>query len=97
MKGATGIVAGVVAIAVLMTMVVRLQQVREQWFPQAEPAQQILYVSSPAVMTRVALSYDALVADLYWIRAIQHYGGTRLSDRSDKAYDLLYPLLDHTT
>ena len=97
MKGATGIVAAVFAIAVLMTTVVGLQQVREQWFPQAEPAQQILYVSSPAVMTRVALSYDALVADLYWIRAIQYYGGTRLSGRSDKAYDLLYPLLDLTT
>ena len=81
-----------VVIAILMAGVVRLQMVRERSFPEAEPAQQILYVSSPAVITRLALSYDAIVADLYWIRAIQHYGGTRLSDRPDKSYDLLFPL-----
>ena len=97
MKAVTGTVAGVVAIAVLMTTNVRLQMVRERSFPQSEPAQQVLYVSSPAVLTRVALSYDALVSDLYWIRAIQYYGGTRLSPRASKSYELLYPLLDLTT
>ena len=81
----------------LMTSVVALQVIRERQFPEAEPAQQVLYVNSPRVVTRLALSYDAIVADLYWIRAIQHYGGTRLSDRPDKSYDLLYPLLDLTT
>jgi tetratricopeptide (TPR) repeat protein len=96
-KAVTGPVAGVVAIAVLMTTIVRLQMVRERWFPQSEPAQQILYVSSPAVLTRLALSYDALASDLYWIRAIQYYGGTRLSQRASKSYELLYPLLDLTT
>jgi tetratricopeptide (TPR) repeat protein len=96
-KAVTGTVAGVAAIAVLMATIVRLQMVRERWFPQSEPAQQILYVSSPAVLTRLALSYDALVSDLYWIRAIQYYGGTRLSERASKSYELLYPLLDLTT
>jgi tetratricopeptide (TPR) repeat protein len=48
-------------------------------------------------MKRAALSYDALLADLYWIRAIQHYGGTKLSTDPNKQYDLLYPLLDLTT
>jgi tetratricopeptide (TPR) repeat protein len=48
-------------------------------------------------MKRLALSYDSLLADLYWIRAVQHYGGTRLSTDPDKRYDLLYPLLDLTT
>ena len=97
MKAITGTVTGVAAIAVLMATIVRLQMVRERSFPQSEPAQQILYVSSPAVLTRLALSYDALVADLYWIRAIQYYGGTRLSGRASKSYELLYPLLDLTT
>ena len=97
MKAVTGTVARVVVIAVLMTTIVRLQTVRERWFPQSEPAQQILYVSSPAVMTRLALSYGALVSDLYWIRAIQYYGGTRLSEHAGKSYELLYPLLDLTT
>jgi tetratricopeptide (TPR) repeat protein len=81
----------------LLTLAVVLQRDRERRFPQAEPAQQILYVSSPAVLTRLALGFDALVADLYWIRAIQYYGGTRLSGELDKSYELLYPLLDLTT
>jgi tetratricopeptide (TPR) repeat protein len=97
--GRGGTLAQLVAIALLGSAVVWLQMERERRFTFVEPAQQILYVSSPAVMTRMALSYDALVADLYWIRAIQHYGGTRLSARpaSEKRYELLYPLLDLTT
>ena len=91
------IAAGVVVIAVLLATVVALQMDRERRFQQAEPARQILYVNSPALLGRLALAYDALVADLYWIRAIQYYGGTRLSSDPDKSYDLLYPLLDLTT
>lgn len=45
----------------------------------------------------MALSYDSLLADVYWIRAVQHYGGTKLSKDPNKTYDLLYPLLDLTT
>ena len=30
----------------------------------------MLYVRSPEVMKRLALSYDALAADVYWIRAV---------------------------
>ncbi len=97
MRSARGLAAGGAVMAMLMTAIVALQVVRERRFAETEPAQQVLYVSSPAVVTRLALSYDAIVADLYWIRAIQHYGGTRLSGRPDKSYDLLYPLLDLTT
>lgn len=57
----------------------------------------LMYVRSTTVAPRLALSYDALAADLYWIRAIQHYGGTRLSNDPAKAYDRLYPLLDLAT
>jgi hypothetical protein len=58
---------------------------------------EILYVRSPAFLTRAALSYDAVVADVYWIRAVQYYGGTRLSKDRNKNFGLLYPLLDLTT
>jgi hypothetical protein len=57
----------------------------------------MLYVRSPEAARRLALSYDALVADVYWIRAVQHYGSTRLSSDPNKQYDLLYLLLDLTT
>ena len=86
-----------VLLLLLVATVVELQRFRDQHFRVAETRQQTLYVRSPAVMTRLVLSYDAIAADLYWIRTIQYYGGTRLSPESDKHYDLLYPLLDLTT
>ena len=46
---------------------------------------------------RIALEFDALAADVYWIRAIQHYGGDRLSRDGRGKYELLHPLLDLTT
>jgi hypothetical protein len=48
-------------------------------------------------MRRLALSYDAVLADIYWIRSVQYYGDTKLSTTSKKEYGRLYPLLDMTT
>jgi tetratricopeptide (TPR) repeat protein len=48
-------------------------------------------------MRRAALSYDTLLADIYWIRAIQHYGGERQKPRYARRYELLYPMLDLAT
>ena len=63
----------------------------------ARPVANLLYVQSPALAKRVALSYDSLAADLYWIRTVQHYGSTKLGPDVVKRYDLLFPLLDLTT
>ncbi|MBI2828151.1 MAG: hypothetical protein HYX77_02615 [Acidobacteria bacterium] len=83
---------------VLMGAVVGLQALHEtSGGPPASTTANMLYVRSPEAMTRFALSYDALLADLYWIRAVQHYGRTKLSSDPNKQYDLLYPLLDLTT
>lgn len=87
----------VALLLLLGSAVVGLQAARERLFAEAEPAEQILYVSAPAVMTRAALGFDDIVADLYWIRSIQYYGRARLERRADARYDLLYPLLDLTT
>lgn len=84
-------------LAGLLAAVVWMQTVRERRFPDAEPAAEVLYVPSPAVLTRLALSYDAILADIYWIRTIQYYGSRRLAASPVKRYDLLYPLLDLTT
>lgn len=86
-------------LCVLLTgAVVGLQALHEQrGGPLALPTANLLYVRSPEAMARAALSYDALLADLYWIRAVQHYGGNRLAAVRDRQYDLLYPLLDLTT
>jgi hypothetical protein len=34
---------------------------------------------------------------VYWIRALQHYGGERLSNAEDRNFELLFPLLDLST
>jgi hypothetical protein len=56
----------------------------------------LLYVRSGAAVQRLALGFDALASDVYWIRAIQHYGGDRLKP-GPRQYELLQPLLDLTT
>ena len=89
-----------ITIVVLLAAVVGLQALQERRAAMTLPVGttgNLLYVRSPEAMKRAALSYDALVADVYWIRALQHYGGTKLSTDVNKRYDLLYPLLDLTT
>jgi len=88
------IVAGVAFAAAIS-----IQISRDRWYPRDDPArEQILYVTSGNALQRIALSFDAVLADVYWIRAIQHYGGDRLSGpRAQTKYQLLYPLLDLTT
>ena len=89
--------AGVAALLLLGSSVVGMQMVRERRYAPADLPQEILYVTSPAMLQRLALSFDAIVADIYWMRAIQYFGGTRLSQHADRKYELLYPLLDLTT
>ncbi|HEX6209154.1 MAG TPA: hypothetical protein VF136_00160 [Methylomirabilota bacterium] len=74
-----------------------LQAARDRtWTTLARPTD-TLYLRSGKALDRLALSFDALLADIYWIRAVQYFGRTRLSDAPDKRYDDLYPLLDLTT
>jgi tetratricopeptide (TPR) repeat protein len=88
---------GLAAVALLGAAVAGLQWARDVRYPVAGSAPNDLYVTSPAVSQRLALSFDAIVSDIYWMRAIQYYGGTRLSQDPGKNYDLLYPLLHLTT
>jgi hypothetical protein len=90
----------VITIIALLAAVVGLQAMQERRQPLGLPpgvTGNVLYVRSPEFMRRAALSYHALLADVYWIRTIQHYGGTKLAKDANKQYDLLYPLLDLTT
>lgn len=85
------------ALAALLASAVGLQLLRDRWYGEPQPADSLLYVRSPETMKRLALSYSALLADVYWIRAVQYYGGRRLSRDPKRNYDQLYPLLDITT
>jgi tetratricopeptide (TPR) repeat protein len=85
------------AVVLMLALATAVQIARERTFAFAERDAQVLYVRSGVVMRRVALSYSAVLADLYWIRALQYYGRERLKPGDDRGYDLLYPLLDLST
>ena len=57
----------------------------------------VTWLRSPELSKRVTLGFDSLLADAYWIRAVQYYGDAKLSTSKKKEYGLLYPLLDITT
>ena len=57
--------------------------------------EEVLYVSSPKLLKRASLGYSGLLADIYWTRAVQYYGGKQHQDAT--RYDLLWPLLNITT
>ena len=89
--------AFVYALAAMLALVVALQIVRDRAFAANMVEQDLMYVTSGEVMKRAALSYDAIAADVYWIRALQHFGGERQKAPELRRFDLLYPLLDLTT
>ena len=91
--------AVVAAATATFGLAVTLQIARDRFFPRdTRHVEQILYVRSGTALKRMTLSFDALAADVYWIRAIQSYGGDRLSGpQAQTKYQLLYPLLDLTT
>jgi len=57
--------------------------------------EEVLYVSPPKLLKRASLGYSGLLADIYWTRAVQYYGGKHQQDA--RRYDLLWPLLNITT
>jgi tetratricopeptide (TPR) repeat protein len=69
---------------------------RDARFPAPPLAERLLYLRSGRVADRVMLQFDAVAADVYWIRTIQHYGRDLRSSRPDR-FGLLEPLLDLTT
>jgi tetratricopeptide (TPR) repeat protein len=64
------------------------------------PTQQlpaVLYLQTPEVARRAVLSFDMLAADLYWMRALQHFGATRLRTGGPRRFENLHPFLDLAT
>ncbi len=57
--------------------------------------QEVLYISSPKLLKRLSLGYDGLLADVYWTRTVQYYGGMHHTGGGN--YALLEPLLNITT
>lgn len=56
---------------------------------------EVLWIPSADAVKRMSLGYTGLVADLYWTRVVQYFGGKHHAE--SKEYELLKPLLDITT
>jgi hypothetical protein len=57
----------------------------------------LLYFGSPRIVNALALGYEGLLADIYWMRSIQYYGRRGEADRRPVRYKNLAALLDITT
>ena len=97
MVGRPRVAPALALIAVLLAAAVGVQVVRDRGWTRYQPPTSIMWIRSGEAASRLALGFDALVADIYWIRAVVYYGGTRLSDAATKDYSRLYPLLDLVT
>jgi hypothetical protein len=107
-RSPAAVVATVTLAAALLGAAVQVQAARERLYPPPTETEESLYLRSGVALRRLTGAYNALFADVYWIRTIQHYGGIKrrlepLGTVAEPAppvadaYPLLYPLLDITT
>jgi tetratricopeptide (TPR) repeat protein len=88
---------GVIVIAIVaagLALAALTLRARDREYALPGTAEHLMYLRSGRVASRVMLSFKAIASDIYWIRAIQHYGSER---KTTTRFDLLQPLLDLTT
>jgi hypothetical protein len=82
-------------IPILLVAIAALQQRIDAQTSTIAKEQEELLVRSGRVAKNLSLGYDSLLADVYWTRAVQYYGGR--VGLPGATFDLLWPLLDVTT
>jgi tetratricopeptide (TPR) repeat protein len=85
--------ASILLIICLMSTVLLLRKLDQ--LRTGSTVEEVLYISSPTVLKRISLGYGGLLADVYWTRAVQYFGGKH--HNGAQHYDLLAPLLEITT
>jgi tetratricopeptide (TPR) repeat protein len=85
------------AIAVLVALSIGIQIARDRRYQPYEPDTAMLWIQSGPLMKRLALGYDTLLSDIYWMRSVVYYGGQRLRADGKRGYELLAPMLDLVT
>jgi tetratricopeptide (TPR) repeat protein len=88
-----GSIAGIILVILLIVASVPFQRKIDDVRGRFRSIKETLYFSS-SVLRRISLGYDDLLADIYWLRALQYFGGTRF-DETDPA--LLYKYFDILT
>jgi tetratricopeptide (TPR) repeat protein len=97
MSGAGRTAAGVLAAIAAIGAAAATLHARERRASLPPTAARFLYLESDATASRVFLTFKALASDVYWIRAIQHFGHDRKAPTSAHPFELLEPLLNLTT
>lgn len=87
------IIAGTVLLICLALSIVTLRKI--DGLRSGATLQEVLYIPSANTVKRMSLGYDGLLADIYWTRAVQYFGGHH--HVGAKEYLLLKPLLEITT
>jgi hypothetical protein len=81
----------------LLIPVIPVCQSRLDRSPDAAGAErQRLYLRTGDEVRRLFPGFEGLMADIYWLRTVQYYGGQRAFAK-EKTYELLRPLIDITT
>ncbi len=68
----TMLLCGIVLISMLLTIPV--QNSFKPLLTDTGPDPDLLYFDSPSILKKMALGYDSLLADIYWLRTIQYFG-----------------------
>lgn len=87
------ITASVLLVACLVGSIVSLRRIDQ--LRTGATLEDVLFITSPKAVKRLSLGYDGLLADIYWTRAVQYFGGRHVAGASH--FRLLAPLLEITT
>ena len=82
-------------IPVLFALLFVLQQRIDARTRSEAQTQEELLLRSPAAIEKMSLGYNALLADVYWTRAVQYYGERVATPHA--TFGLLWPLLNIST
>ena len=96
MKNRSRTFGAAVALGVAFLLIYRVQaEIDKARGPQALDEGPI-YIQDPDWLRRLSLGYESLLADVYWMRAVQYYGQKPKSPEKP-SYELLYPMLNLAT
>ncbi|MBF0118222.1 MAG: hypothetical protein HQK79_05255 [Desulfobacterales bacterium] len=70
-----------------------LEQYINKNLPRHHPSEDLKYLPSGKFLKSITLSYDEILADLLWIKALAYFGEHYVGDRT---YDWLYHILNIT-
>ncbi len=87
------ITAAVLLVACLAGSIVFLRRIDQ--LRSGATLEDVLFITSPKAVKRLSLGYDGLLADIYWTRAVQYFGGRHVAGASH--FRMLAPLLEITT